>query len=113
MTQTSPRSASSTKTVSMKPRLVAIGCRSSSATDAASSTTPRGLPCSPPSPVNTRSTWTMPRSIAAEPATALENRQEAVDLPRRHLDAVLVPLLALDLDEPLERVLSEDPQHEL
>src|SRR5207248_9963530 len=42
-----------------------------------------------------------------------ENRQVSVELPARDLDAVLVPLLALDLDVALEHVLAERPEHEL
>src|SRR3712207_6928170 len=40
-------------------------------------------------------------------------RQVAVELPRGHLDAVVLPLVALDLDEAVEHVLAERPQHEL
>ena len=42
--------------------------------------------------------------------SALQHRQEALDLPGGDLDAVLLPLLALDLDEAVEGVLAEDPQ---
>src|SRR5919109_3251047 len=42
-----------------------------------------------------------------------ENREEPVDLPGRDLDAVLLPLLALGLDEALEGVLAEGAQHQL
>src|SRR5690349_9227491 len=43
----------------------------------------------------------------------LEDAEVAVELPARDLHAVLVPLLALDLDEALEHVLAEGAQHEL
>ena len=39
--------------------------------------------------------------------SALEHRQVAVELPLRDLHAVVLPLLALDLDEAVERVLAE------
>src|SRR5829696_9888406 len=44
---------------------------------------------------------------------ASENRQVAVELPLGHLDPVVLPLLALDLDEAVEDVLAEGPQHQL
>ena len=37
-----------------------------------------------------------------------QDREEVLDLPGRHLDAVVLPLLALDLDEAPEGVLTED-----
>ena len=47
------------------------------------------------------------------PFTTSENGQEVLDLVRRHLDPVLVPFLALDLDEAPEGVLAQGAQHEL
>jgi hypothetical protein len=43
----------------------------------------------------------------------LQHRQVALQLPGRHLDAVVVPLLALDLDVAIEHVLAERAQDEL
>ena len=43
----------------------------------------------------------------------LEDRQIALKLPRSDLDAVVLPLLALDLDVPVEDVLAQRPQDEL
>ena len=43
----------------------------------------------------------------------LQNRQEALDLERGDLHAVVVPLPALDLDEAVEGVLAEHPQDQL
>ena len=51
--------------------------------------------------------------LVREDADGLEDRQVAVELPLGDLDAVLVPLLALDLDEALEHVLAERAQDEL
>ena len=46
-------------------------------------------------------------------APVSDDRQVAVELPLRDLHAVVVPLLALDLDVAVERVLAERAQHEL
>ena len=43
----------------------------------------------------------------------LENRQVAVELPLGHLDPVVLPLPALDLDETVEHVLPEGAQDQL
>src|SRR4051812_5261920 len=43
----------------------------------------------------------------------LENRQVALELPGSDLDAVVLPLLALDLDVAVEHVLAERAQDEL
>src|SRR5206468_11694311 len=43
----------------------------------------------------------------------LEDREVAVELPAGDLDPVVVPLLALDLDVPVEGVLAERPKGEL
>ena len=43
----------------------------------------------------------------------LQHRQVALELPGRDLDAVVVPLLALDLDVAVEHVLAEGAQDEL
>ena len=45
--------------------------------------------------------------------TPLENRQEVLDLVWGDPHPVVLPLRALDLDEPVERVLAEDPQDQL
>jgi hypothetical protein len=42
-----------------------------------------------------------------------QNGQVALELPGRDLHAVVLPLLALDLDEAVEHVLAERAQHEL
>src|SRR3954447_26362526 len=42
-----------------------------------------------------------------------ENREVALELPRRDLHAVVLPLLALDLDVAVEHVLAERAQDEL
>src|SRR6185312_10498819 len=42
-----------------------------------------------------------------------EDRQVALELPRADLHAVVLPLLALDLDVSVEHVLAERTQHEL
>src|SRR3954469_17800216 len=42
-----------------------------------------------------------------------EDRQELLDFVRRDLHPVVLPLLPLDLDEAVEGVLAEDPQHQL
>src|SRR6187549_2009747 len=42
-----------------------------------------------------------------------EDGQELLDFPRGDLNPVVGPLLSLDLDEALEGVLAEDPQHQL
>ena len=47
------------------------------------------------------------------PTGRSEDRQVAVELPLGHLDAVVLPLLALDLDVAVEHVLAERAQHEL
>src|ERR671917_287351 len=41
----------------------------------------------------------------------LEDAEVALELPGRDLDAVVLPLLALDLDEAVEGVLAERAQH--
>src|SRR5688572_23963644 len=51
--------------------------------------------------------------IARAWPSRLENRQVAVQLPLRHLDAVVLPLLPLDLHVAVEDVLAEGAQHEL
>jgi hypothetical protein len=43
----------------------------------------------------------------------LEDREVPVELPGRDLDAVVLPLLALDLDVAVEDVLAERAQDEL
>src|SRR5579871_2549543 len=43
----------------------------------------------------------------------LQDRQVALELPRSDLDAIVLPLLALDLDVAVEHVLPERAQHEL
>src|SRR4051795_86816 len=57
------------------------------------------------------------RTSPASPASMLtarsQDRQVAVELPRRHLHAVVLPLLALDLDVAVEDVLPEGPQDQL
>src|SRR3954454_25395342 len=57
------------------------------------------------------------RNVPAAPAVAdirfSEDRQVALELPRRDLHAVVLPLLALDLDVAVEHVLAERAQHEL
>src|SRR5206468_6170524 len=67
----------------------------------------------PRRPVRRRPAGPRPCGSSHSPLTPLEDRQELVDLPGGDLDAILVPLLALDLDEALEGVLAEDSQHEL
>src|ERR687885_517630 len=57
--RSSPRSRSSTNTVSEKPSSAATSWRSSSGTSPPSRKTPRGLPPAPPSPTNTRSTCSL------------------------------------------------------
>src|SRR4051812_16662918 len=60
------------------------------------------------------SSWS--RSWGEQPtarAGASQDRQVALQLPRRDLHAVVLPLLALDLDVAVEHVLAERPQHEL
>ena len=47
------------------------------------------------------------------PQARLKNRQVALELPGSDLDAVVLPLLALDLDVAVEDVLAERAQHEL
>src|SRR4051794_41417155 len=42
-----------------------------------------------------------------------EDAQVALELPGGDLDPVVLPLLALDLDEAVERVLAQCAQHEL
>src|SRR5690349_2660030 len=56
-----------------------------------------------------------PDAVAVGMAAALpsEDRQVALELPSGHLDAVVLPLLALDLDVAVEHVLAERAQHEL
>src|SRR4051794_20741805 len=44
---------------------------------------------------------------------ASENGQKLLDLVRRDLHPVVLPLLPLDLDEAIERMLSEHPQDQL
>src|SRR3954470_16715250 len=56
-----------------------------------------------PRPTSCARSWT-PRS---------QHRQVALELPRGGLHPVVVPLLALDLDEAVEHVLAERAQHEL
>src|SRR3954453_1120473 len=52
------------------------------------------------------------RGPRAQPPAALEDGQVALELPGRDLDAVVVPLLALDLDVAVEDVLPERAEHE-
>jgi hypothetical protein len=47
------------------------------------------------------------------PDVNLEDRQVALELPRSDLDAVVLPLLALDLHVAVEDVLAERAQDEL
>ena len=60
--------------------------------------------------VNANGSLTAPGAIDQ---LRLENRQIALKLPRSDLDAVVLPLLALDLDVPVEDVLAQRPQDEL
>ena len=53
-----------------------------------------------------------PDRLRAVPGT-LQNRQVAIQLPLGDVHAVVVPLLALDLDVAVEHVLAERPQHQL
>src|SRR3954452_5583904 len=50
------------------------------------------------------------RYLSPEPS---ENGQKLLDLVRRDLHPVVLPLLPLDLDEAIERMLSEHPQNQL
>ena len=74
----------------------------------AASTAGRPPTCASTSPARRRSA--IP---TAARRGALEHRQVALQLPGRDLDAVVVPLLALDLDVAVEHVLAERAQHEL
>ena len=51
--------------------------------------------------------------VAEYPDHYSENREVALKLPRSDLDAVVLPLLALDLDVAVEDVLAQRPQDEL
>ena len=53
-----------------------------------------------------------PKVVAAR-RSSLENRQVPVQLPTRHPNPILVPLLPLDLDVAVEHVLAQRPQDEL
>src|SRR5204863_1890720 len=54
-----------------------------------------------------------PTSCARCSTPRSEHRQVPLELPGGDLHAVVVPLLALDLDEAVEHVLAERAQHEL
>src|ERR1700712_3438527 len=69
-------------------------------------------------PVERRRRPTRAGTAAPPHSTALlrpesENGAVALELPRRHLHAVVVPLLALDLDVAVEGVLTEGAQDQL
>src|SRR6476646_8758991 len=57
----------------------------------------------------------VPDAAAAGMAAGLpsEDREVALELPRADLHAVVLPLLALDLDIAVEHVLAQRAQHEL
>src|SRR5204863_2641748 len=55
----------------------------------------------------------LPSGRSRQAATLLQDRQELVELPLRELRAVVLPLLALDLDEAREHVLTESLQDQL
>ena len=57
--RSAPVTASSTNTVSEKPRSAAIAWRSAAGTAAPSSTTPSGLPPAPSEPTKTRRVWSV------------------------------------------------------
>src|SRR6185437_8360046 len=52
-------------------------------------------------------------AVGMPAALPSEHRQVALELPRADLDAVVLPLLALDLDVAVEHVLPERAQDEL
>src|SRR5688500_4535557 len=81
--------------------------RSGSGTSPPSRKTPSGLPPSPSGETKTS------RTCSRGTGRPSENRQEVLDLVRSDLHAVVLPLLALDLDEALERVLAERAQDQL
>src|SRR5580765_7268381 len=56
---------------------------------------------------------TFTNAASRYPQVSLENRQIPLQLPFRELHAVLVPLLALELDIALEDVVAERFAHEL
>src|SRR3954471_7808694 len=57
----------------------------------------------------------VPEAVAVGMARGLpsEHRQVALELPGADLHAIVLPLLALDLDVAVEHVLAERAQHEL
>src|SRR4029453_11709534 len=55
----------------------------------------------------------MERGESIPQSNRLEDREVPVELPLTHLDPVVLPLLALDLDVAVEDVLAESAQHEL
>src|SRR6478609_9450965 len=52
-------------------------------------------------------------AVGMEASLPSEDRQVALELPRADLHAVVLPLLALDLDVAVEHVLAQRAQHEL
>src|SRR3954463_16522157 len=52
-------------------------------------------------------------AVGMAPALPSEHGQVALELPGADLHAVVLPLLALDLDVAVEHVLAERAQHEL
>src|SRR4051812_35978208 len=52
-------------------------------------------------------------ALGMPPGLPSEDGQVALELPGGDLDAVVLPLLALDLDVAVEHVLAERAQHEL
>src|ERR1700754_2904073 len=111
-----PSAASSTKTVSENPSSAATSCRRSSGTSAPSRKTPSGLPKLHSASQKTRRTCSSatprPPLCACSPLPS-QDRQEVFDLVRRDLDPVVVPFLALDLDEAAEGVLAQGAQDQL